>query len=176
MSRLREEISGTPNGNVTPKWRLVRICPSACMMHQLAADYHRSNQVGKMDHTGTVEIAGTNQWNGRLNHLQSRFLSPSLATVLRRGKKGVGFVPRSADGRIGSLFPLRLLFRRLGSGGTSDPCLRCVDSRVGSPDGAGEVAAAALWWNNSAGAPSPPRRGHLWRSRRASGGACSQIR
>lgn len=85
-------------------------------------------------------------------------------------------VPRSADGQIGGLLPLRLLLRRLESGGTSDLCLRCVDSRVGYPAGAGEVVAAALLWNNGDGALSPPRRGLLGLSRRASGGLCSWIR
>lgn len=31
-------------------------------------------------------------------------------------------------------------------------------------------------WNNGAGVSSPPRRGHLWQSRRASGSLCSRIR
>lgn len=96
--------------------------------------------------------------------------SPSLATVPRRGERGVRRVPRSADGRIGGLSPLRLLFRWPESGGTSDPCLRCVHSRVEVTGGAGEVVAAASVWNNSTGALSPPRQGLLGRRRWASGG------
>ena len=80
-----------------------------------------------------------------------------------------------ADGRSAGPLPLRPPLRWRESGGTPDPCLRRVQSRVVVSRGAGEVVAAASSWNNGARARTPPRRG-LWRSRRAAGGWDSRIR
>jgi hypothetical protein len=100
-------------------------------------------------------------------NLKRASLILSRATV-ERGEREVVQVPRSADGRSAGPLPLRPPLRWWESGGTSDPCLRRVDSRVGFPGGAGEVVAAALW-NKVAGSCSPSRRCSVGCCRRDSG-------
>lgn len=110
-------------------------------------------------------MAGTTR-NPQIGELCSLILS--RATV-ERGEREVVQVPRSADGRSAGPLPLRPPLRWWESGGTSDPCLRRVDSRVGFPGGAGEVVAAAALWNKVAGSCSPSRRCSVGCCRRDSG-------
>ena len=105
--------------------------------------------------------------------LKNHKLSSTEPTVVGEAKKECSSVPRSTDGQIGGLFPLRSPVRWWESGGAPCLCLRRVDSRLGFPGDAGRVVVVASLWNKVTGALSPPRRGPLGRSRRASGVVCS---
>lgn len=108
-------------------------------------------------------------------HASEAHFSPSPSTVAREAKRESAFFPRSADGQIGGLFPLRPPFWWWESGGAPDLCWRHVDSRVGFPTGAGKVEVVVSMWNKVAGAWASPRRCPLQRSRQATGGSCMWI-
>ena len=93
---------------------------------------------------------------------------------MRGEREGAKFL-FSADGRIAGPLPLRPSVRRWESGGTSDLCLRLVDSRVWLPVGAARVVVAAAAWNKGAGPSSPSRRSHAWLRRGGSGVGGLQI-
>ena len=67
-----------------------------------------------------------------------------------RGERGGTETPCSADGRVAGPLPLRPSVQRRESGGTSDLCLRLVDSRVRFPGAVARMVVAAAYWNDYA--------------------------